>query len=75
MTAVNKGLKVKPQSIEELEQHNFLGLCDGEVDVISQQAVHKALVQKQKMGLPITIWNDGSPYKKYPDGQIEYIQP
>jgi hypothetical protein len=75
MTTVNQGLKVKLQSTEELAKHNFLGLCDGEVDVISQQAVTEMLVQKQKMGLPITTWNNGNPYEKYPDGRIEYIQP
>jgi hypothetical protein len=74
MTAVNNDLKVQFRPGEEMEQHNFLGLRDGEVEVVSQEAVAKALAQKQAMGLPITVWNDGNPYRKYPDGRIEYIQ-
>lgn len=56
------------------EQSNFMGLRDGEVDVISQAAVAEAITKKQAMGLPITVWNNGSPYRKYPDGHIEHIQ-
>jgi hypothetical protein len=74
MTAVNNDLKVQPQVLEEMERHNFLGLRDGAVDVISQEAVAKALAQKQVNGLSITVCNDGNPYRKYPDGRIEYIQ-
>jgi hypothetical protein len=74
MTAVNNDLKVQSRPVEEMEQHNFLGLWDGEVELVSQEAVAKALAQKQAMGLPITVWNDGNPYRKYPDGRIEYIQ-
>jgi hypothetical protein len=71
MTAINK---VLPRSIEELGGHNFLDLDDGKVDAISQAAVTESLEQKQSMGLSITIWNNGNPYRKYPDGRIEYIQ-
>jgi hypothetical protein len=74
MTAVNNDLKVQPQAVEEMDRHNFLGLRDGDIDVISQEAVAKALAQKQANGLPITVWNDGNPYRKYPDGRIEYIE-
>lgn len=72
MTATNEVLTVFP-SLKE-EQSNFMGLRDGEVDVISQEAVAREMVQKQVMGLPITVWNNGNPYRKYPDGRIEHIQ-
>jgi hypothetical protein len=49
-------------------------LHDGEVNEISQAAVCQALAQKEAMGLPITIWNNGNPYRQHPDGRIEYIQ-
>jgi hypothetical protein len=49
-------------------------LPDGEVNAISEAAVSKVLAQKQAMGVPITIWNDGNPYRQYPDGRVEYIQ-
>jgi hypothetical protein len=74
MTAVNNELKVQSRLVEEMDRHNFLGLQDGEVEVISRKIVSQALAQKQAMGLPITIWNNGNPYRKYPDGRIEYIQ-
>jgi hypothetical protein len=74
MTTVNDGLKVQLRSLEEVDRHNFMGLRDGEVDAISQEAVSTALAHKQAMGLSITVWNDGNPYRKYPDGRIEYIQ-
>jgi hypothetical protein len=72
MTATNEVLTVSP-SLKE-EQSNFMGLRDGEVDVISQEAVALAMAQKQTMGFPITVWNHGNPYRKYPDGRIEHIQ-
>ena len=73
MTATNEVLTVPPsQSLEE-EQLNFLGLQDGEVDIISQEAVAREIAQKQAIGLPITVWNNGNPYRKYPDGHIERI--
>ncbi len=74
MTAANKGVKIQPRSPEEIEQHNFMELPDGEVQSISQTAISKALAEKKLMGLPITIWNNGNPYRQYPDGRIEYIQ-
>jgi hypothetical protein len=49
-------------------------LPDGEVNAISEAVVANALAKKQAMGLPITIWNDGNPYRQYPDGRVEYIQ-
>jgi hypothetical protein len=74
MNTVNEVLTVySSQSLEE-EPSNFMGLRDGEVDIISQEAVAKALAQKQAMGLPVTVWNNGNPYRKYPDGRIEHIQ-
>jgi hypothetical protein len=72
MTSVNEMLIVPP-SLEE-ESSNFMGLQDGEVDIISQEAVAKAIAQKQARGLPISVWNNGNPYYKYPDGRIEHIQ-
>jgi hypothetical protein len=75
MTAVNDGSqKIQSQLLIKLDNSNFMGLQDGEVDTISQAAVAKALTQKQAMGLPVTVWNNGNPYRKYPDGRIEYIQ-
>ena len=74
MTATNDGLKVPSRTLEEAEIPNFMGLPDGEVNAISQVAVANALTQKQAMGLPITIWNDGNPYRQYADGRIEYIK-
>jgi hypothetical protein len=74
MTTINDVLTSPQSQLLEKEQSNFMGLRDGEVDIISQEAVAKALAQKQAMGLPITIWNNGNPYRKYPDGRIEHIQ-
>jgi hypothetical protein len=75
MTAVNDGSqKIQSQLLKKLDNSNFMGLQDGEVDKISQAAVAQALTQKQAMGLPVTVWNNGNPYRKYPDGRIEYIQ-
>jgi hypothetical protein len=72
MTTVNDGFKVQSRSVAEVDRYNFLELPDGEVDAISQVAVSQALVQKQAMGLPITIWNNGNPYRQYSDGRVEY---
>ncbi len=74
MTTVNEML-ISPSapSLEE-ESSNFMGLQDAEVDIISQEAVARAIAQKQARGLPISIWNNGNPYYKYPDGRIEHIQ-
>lgn len=74
MTTVNDGLKVQSRSVSEVDRYNFMELSDGEVDALSQMAVSEALAQKQAMGLPITIWNEGNPYRQYLDGRIEYIQ-
>jgi hypothetical protein len=74
MTTINDVLTSPQSQLLEKEQSNFMGLRDGEVDIISQEAVAKALAQKQAMGLPITVWNNGNPYRKYPDGRIEHIQ-
>ena len=74
MTAINDGLKVQLPEPSQFERHNFMELRDGEVDAISQAAVSKALAQKEAMGLPITIWNNGNPYRQHHDGRIEYIQ-
>jgi hypothetical protein len=74
MTTINDGLKVQSRSVAEVDRYNFLELPDGKVDTISQAAVSQTLAQKQSMGLPITIWNDGNPYRQYSDGRIEYIQ-
>jgi hypothetical protein len=74
MTAINDGLKVQSPEPAQFERHNFMELRDGEVNAISQAAVSKALAQKEAMGLPITIWNNGNPYRQHPDGRIEYIQ-
>ena len=74
MTAINDGLKVQLPEPSQVEWHNFMELRNGEVDAISQAAVSKALAQKEAMGLPITIWNNGNPYRQHPDGRIEYIQ-
>jgi hypothetical protein len=68
MTTVNDGLKVQSRSVAEVDRYNFLDLPDGEVDAISQAAVSQALAQKQAMGLSITIWNNGNPYRQYSDG-------
>jgi hypothetical protein len=72
MTTVNDGFKVQSRSVAEVDRYNFLELPDGEVDAISQVAVSQSLVQKQAMGLPITIWNNGNPYRQYSDGRVEY---
>jgi hypothetical protein len=74
MTATNDMLTFAQPQLPEGEQSNFMGLRDGEVDTISQEAVVKAIAQKQTIGLPITVWNDGKPYRKYPDGRIKHIQ-
>jgi hypothetical protein len=74
MTTVNEVLTVSSSPSLEEEPSNFMGLQDGEVDIISQEAVAKAIELKQARGLPITVWNNGSPYHKYPDGRIEHIQ-
>ncbi len=74
MTAANKSVKVQTRSPEEIKQHNFLELPDGEVQAISQAAISKTLAEKKLMGLPITIWNNGNPYRQYPDRRIEHIQ-
>ena len=74
MTAINDGLKVQLPEPSQVERHNFMELRDGEVEAISQAAVSKALAQKEAMGLLITIWNNGNPYRQHPDGRIEYIQ-
>jgi len=73
MTAINDGLKVQSPPAQ-FERHNFMELRDGKVNEISQAAVCQALAQKEAMGLPITIWNNGNPYRQHPDGRIEYIQ-
>jgi hypothetical protein len=74
MTTANEVVTVPPSSLLEEEPSNFMGLQDGEVDIISQEAVAKAIELKQARGLPITVWNSGKPYYKYPDGHIEHIQ-
>jgi hypothetical protein len=74
MSAVNDVLSVSQSQLPEEEQSNFMDLGDGEVDLISQKAVAKALARKQALGLPITVWNNGNPYRQFPDGRIEYIQ-
>ncbi|WP_310487817.1 hypothetical protein [Chamaesiphon sp. VAR_69_metabat_338] len=74
MTAINDGSNRQLRSTAAVERYNFMELADGEVDAISQAAVATAIVQKQAMGLPITIWNEGNPYRRYPDGRVEYIQ-
>lgn len=74
MSAVNDVLSVSQSQLPEVEQSNFMGLQDGEVDLISQKAVAQAVAQKQALGLPITVWNNGNPYRQFPDGRIEYIQ-
>jgi hypothetical protein len=74
MSAVNDVLSVSQSQLPEVEQSNFMGLQDGEVDLISQKAVAQAVAQKQALGLPITVWNNGNPYRQLPDGRIEYIQ-
>jgi hypothetical protein len=74
MSAVNDVLSVPQSQLPEQEPSNFIGLQDGEVDLISQKAVAKALAHKQALGLPITIWNNGNPYHRFPDGRIEHIQ-
>jgi hypothetical protein len=56
------------------EQSNFMGLRDGEIDMLSQTAVADAIAKKEAVGLPITAWNNGNPFRKYPDGHIEHIQ-
>jgi hypothetical protein len=65
---------MEPRSSAKIEQHNFMELPNGEVQSLSQAAISKALAEKQLMGLPMTIWNNGNPYRQYPDGRIEYIQ-
>jgi hypothetical protein len=59
-----KATQAKAIPSEHPESHNFLGLKDGEVEQISQEAVRDALAQKQVMGLPITVWNDGEPWDR-----------
>jgi hypothetical protein len=66
--------KAQSQSLGAMESPNFLGLADGEVQQISQDAVRQELENKQADGFPVTHWNGGKPYRKYPDGQIEEIQ-
>ena len=74
MTVVNDVLTLPQSQLLEEEQSNFMGLQDGEIDIISQEAVARAIAQKEALALPITVWNDGNPYRKYPDGRIEHIQ-
>jgi hypothetical protein len=74
MTVVNDVLTLPQSQLLEEEQSNFMGLQDGEIDIISQEAVARAIAQKEALGLPITVWNNGNPYRKYPDGRIEHIQ-
>jgi hypothetical protein len=74
MTTVNEMLIVPSSLSLEEESSNFMGLEDEEVDIISQEAVAREIAQKHVRGLPISVWNDGNPYYKYPDGRIEYIQ-
>ena len=74
MSAVNDVLSISQSQLPEQEQSNFMGLQDGEVDLISQKAVAKAIAQKQALGLPITVWNNGNPDLQFPDGRIEHIQ-
>ncbi len=73
MTVINDLLTVSQSQLEE-KQSNFMGLPDGEINIISQGAVARAVAQTQALGLPITVWNNGNPYRKYPDGHIEHIQ-
>jgi hypothetical protein len=68
VTPINDGLKVQSPEPAQFERHNFMELRDGEVSAISQAAVCKALAQKEVMGLLITIWNNGNPYRQHPDG-------
>jgi hypothetical protein len=72
MTAINDGLKVQSPEPAQFERHNFMELRDGEVSAISQVAICQALAQKEAMGLPINIWNNGNPYRQHSDGRIEY---
>lgn len=74
MTTVNEVLTLPSSPSLEEEPSNFMGLQNGEVDIISQEAVSRAIELKQARGLPITVWNNGNPYRKYPDGRIEPIQ-
>jgi hypothetical protein len=74
MTIVNDVLVANPSQLLEEEPSNFMGLPDGEVDIISQEAVARAIELKQARGLPITVWNNGNPYHRYPDGRIKHIQ-
>jgi hypothetical protein len=53
---------------------NVLGLPDGLLEQLSQEAVAIDLQRKLEKGVPILVWNDGLPYHKHPDGRIEYIQ-
>jgi hypothetical protein len=72
MATLDTKAQIQPQGA--VESPNFLGLADGEVEQISQDAVREALEQKQADGLPVTHWNGGEPYREYPDGRIEEIQ-
>jgi hypothetical protein len=74
MTTTNDVLTVAQPLPSGEEQSNFMGLRDGEVDMLSQAAVAEAIAKKEAVGLPITVWNNGNPFRKYSDGHIEHIQ-
>jgi hypothetical protein len=59
MAILDTKAQIPPQRV--VESHNFLGLADGEVEQISQDAVRQALEQKQAYGFPVTHWNGGKP--------------
>jgi hypothetical protein len=52
---------------------DFLGLLSGDFEKLAQEAVRLDLQRKLDQGLPVLVWNNGTPYNQYGDGRIEYL--
>jgi hypothetical protein len=68
MNPINNKLKI--QSQQAVEQNNFLGLRNGEVNMISQEAVAKALEKNKRWDYPSPFGMMATPIENIPMDEL-----